>query len=331
MLKSPQQAGQRQRYRYELGYTKGTPSPQSFNTVICTLIEALRPYRHLRYTFSNSKHTIHLLQYADDTCLISNGPASCQELIKHVEKWLQWTWRSGYSGRGEVATVDVEKWLQWTWRSGYSGRGEVATVDVEKWLQWTWRSGYSGRGEVATVDVEKWLQWTGMQTKPVKCHSLAIKASSRISFDPALTIRGQSIPFISNQAIKFLGKVIQVPLDNNNIKSQVLQKLTRMLERVDESEVTRQQELRLYQVGICPRLAWDLTINTLPISWVRRKLEATATRFLKKWSGLAKCADTDRLYLPQAQGGLGLPSFSLLYQKHKCLKPASCQPQETQL
>ena len=156
-----------------------------------------------------------------------------------------------------------------------------------------------------------------MQAKPAKCHSLAIKASFGSSSDPALKVSGQSIPVINNQAIKFLGKVIQVPLDTNNMKSQILQKLTRMLERVDESKVTRQQKLRLYRVGICRRLAWDLIINTLPISWVRRKLEATATRFLKKWSGLAKCADTARLYLPQAQGGLSIPSISLLYQKQQ--------------
>lgn len=58
---------------------------------MCTLTEALWPYYHLGYTFSNSKRNIHLLQYADDTCLISEGPASCQELIRQVEKWLQWT------------------------------------------------------------------------------------------------------------------------------------------------------------------------------------------------------------------------------------------------
>ena len=45
---------------------------------------------------------------------------------------------------------------------------------------------------------------------------------------------------------------------------------------------------------------------------------STATRFLKKWSGLAKCADTTRLYLLQAQGSL--PSFSLLYQKQQVYK-----------
>ena len=220
---------------------------------MCTLIEALCPYRHLGYTF-NSKHTLHLLQYADDTCLISDGPASCQELINHVEEW---------------------------------------------------------------------LQWTGMQAKPAKCHSLAIKASSGSSSDPALKVSGQSIPVINNQAIKFLGKVIQVPLNTNNMNCQILKKLKRMLERVDKSKVTRQQKLRLYGVEICPRLAWDLIINTLPISWVRRKLEATATQFLKKWSGLAKCADTARLYLPQAQGGLSPPSISLLYQKQQVSQ--SCQ------
>lgn len=85
-----------------------------------------------------------MLQYADDTCLISNGPASCQELIHHTEKW---------------------------------------------------------------------LLWSGMRAKPAKCHSLGIRASSGRSFDPDLTIVNQPIPFIKNNAIKFLGKIIQVPLD----------------------------------------------------------------------------------------------------------------------
>lgn len=41
------------------------------------------------------------------------------------------------------------------------------------------------------------------------------------------------------------------------------------------------------------------------------------TRFLKKWVGLAKSANTSLLYLPQCDGGLNLPSPSSLYQ---CLK-----------
>ena len=48
-----------------------------FNTVMCTLIEGLHPYQYLGYTFSQSGHSVHLLQYTDDTCLIGSGPASC--------------------------------------------------------------------------------------------------------------------------------------------------------------------------------------------------------------------------------------------------------------
>ena len=154
-----------------------------------------------------------------------------------------------------------------------------------------------------------------MRSKPAKCHSLGIRAFTGKSFDPALTIDSQRIPFIRNEAIKFLGRVIQVPPDTHSIKSQVLSKLTRMLERVDGTPVTRQQKLRLYQAGICPRMSWDLAVNKLPLSWVTRTLEATATRFLKTWSGLAKTADTARLYLPQFQGGINLPPISLLYRK----------------
>ena len=31
-----------------------------------------------------------------------------------------------------------------------------------------------------------------------------------------------------------------------------------------------------------------MTIQELPITWVEQQLEATATRFMKKWAGLAK-------------------------------------------
>jgi len=62
-----------------------------------------------------------------------------------------------------------------------------------------------------------------MRAKPAKCHSLGIRASTGRSFDPALTIDGEPIPFIRNEAIKFLGKAVQVSLDTSNIKSQVVE------------------------------------------------------------------------------------------------------------
>ena len=93
--------------------------------------------------------------------------------------------------------------------------------------------------------------------------------------------------------------------------------------RVDAVPVTRKQKLLLYKAGICPRLSWDLSIASLPLSWVRNTLEAKATKYLKKWSRLARSSDPVRLYLPKAEGGLQLPPLSLLYEKLKCSQACS--------
>ena len=81
----------------QTGVYQGDPlSVVVFNTIMCTLIDALEPMKHLGYNLSGSRHSVHLLQYADDTCLVGNGPSSCQELLTQVERWLQ---RSGMKAK----------------------------------------------------------------------------------------------------------------------------------------------------------------------------------------------------------------------------------------
>ena len=96
-----------------------------------------------------------------------------------------------------------------------------------------------------------------------------------------------------------------------------------MLSRVDATLVTSQQKLRLFRDAVCPRLTWDLSISDLPNSWVEKNLDVMTTRFLKRWTGLARSADTSRLYLPKSLGGLQLPSPSTLYKKLQCAKAAT--------
>ena len=85
--------------------------------------------------------------------------------------------------------------------------------------------------------------------------------------------------------------------------------------QVDQVPVTRKQKLKLFRLGICPRLTWDLTISEYPVSWLEKNLDPLATRYLKKWAGLTRSADPARLFLPQARGGFGLSLPSELYQK----------------
>ena len=162
---------------------------------------------------------------------------------------------------------------------------------------------------------DKWLQWSGMRAKVSKCHSLAIKSSSGKMVDPQLEISGETIPFIGNKTIKFLGMKVGVPQTTTAAKRELNMKLENMLQAVDKTSLTRHQKLKLYKQAICPRLNWLLMIYEYPMSWIERQLNAMATRFVKKWSGLAKPANPNMLFLPQRYGGLDLPSLSTLYKK----------------
>ena len=165
--------------------------------------------------------------------------------------------------------------------------------------------------------VESWLQWSGMMVKIPKCFSLAIQASTTKRFDPGLILHGQKIPFIGSKSIKFLGGPLSVPTNRSEHQQNLETKLMTLMEQVDNIAVTRKQKLLLYKAGVCPRISWDLAIMDLSTSWISSALESVATRFLKKWSGVARPANTARLYLPKEEGGLALPPISLLYKRLK--------------
>ena len=166
------------------GVYQGDPlSVVIFNTVINTLVDTIRRRLDLGYTITNTPHTINLLQYADDTCIIAKDPASCQYLLQIVDQW---------------------------------------------------------------------LQWSGMEAKVPTCCSLAIQSSTGKLTDPGLTLAGKPLPFIGNGSIRFLGLKIEVPSNVIQAKIEIKQHLMEMLQRVDQSGITRLQKLKLYNQGICP-------------------------------------------------------------------------------
>lgn len=116
--------------------------------------------------------------------------------------------------------------------------------------------------------VERWLAWSGMKAKVPKCFSLALQGSTGRTFDPQLMLEGQTLPFMGNQTIKFLGLPIRIPHDPTMARVNLKKSLDHMLESVDQCPVTRKQKLKLYKLGICPRLNWPLTIHEFPLTWI---------------------------------------------------------------
>ena len=103
----------------------------------------------------------------------------------------------------------------------------------------------------------------------------------------------------------------------------LLDKLETVLVNVDATLLTSHQKLRLYKDAVCPRLMWDLSLVSFPISWVEKQLDTLVTRFLKRWTGLAKSADTSRLFLPKSKGGLQLLPISTIFKELQCARAAS--------
>ena len=141
---------------------------------------------------------------------------------------------------------------------------------------------------------------------------------------PKLHLHDQPIHLVGNQTTRFLGGTVQITFDSKSSRNSLSPTLSTMLKKVDAVSITSHQKLFLYQAAVCPKLNWDFMVNQLPISWVTATLEATTTRFLKKWLGLAKPADPSRLYLPKKKGGLGLPLLAQSTRNNRvCCKPDS--------
>ena len=62
-----------------------------FNTVMNTLVDTITDRIDLGYQSSGSSRKVNILQYADNTCLVANSPASYQFLLKKVSEWLGWS------------------------------------------------------------------------------------------------------------------------------------------------------------------------------------------------------------------------------------------------
>ena len=69
----------------------------------------------------------------------------------------------------------------------------------------------------------------------------------------------------------------------------------------------------MFQLCVCPRISWLLSINEYPLTWIERQVEQVATRYLKKWLRLSHCASPSCLYLPSHALGLNMPSISTMY------------------
>ena len=176
-------------------------------------------------------------------------------------------------------------------------------------------------GEELLHLVETFLSWTRtMKAKPSKCRSLAMKrmqlvntqgktSRSYVPYDPKLKIAGKEIPFIHQAPMRFLGEEIYKDLSDSEVRRAVEEKLMDLMVKTNRDRVNNIGKLWIYENHIVSRITWEFIIYCFPITFAE-KLQVIANRYLKKWTGLAKCANPSILYRSREKKGLQLKALT---------------------
>ena len=153
----------------------------------------------------------------------------------------------------------------------------------------------------------KWLKWSRtLKGKPTKCRAIAfcrfLKKHSKYqklqnkqysAYDPQLELGGEPVPCMWTEEFlfKYLGRLMQADLNDDVIRKTIVEKFERLMKLLDETKITGMMKVWIYEHKVAAMMSWVLMIHDLPPSWVEFHLQRTATRMLKKWTGLARPAN----------------------------------------
>jgi len=75
---------------------------------------------------------------------------------------------------------------------------------------------------------------------------------------------------------------------------------------VDGTKLTGMMKVWVYQHMVASKMSWGLMIHDIPPSWVDENIQPLVDRMLKKWTGLARAANTNIFYRAKKHYGLHL-------------------------
>ena len=105
----------------------------------------------------------------------------------------------------------------------------------------------------------------------------------------------------------------------SKIKEETIEKLQSLLALVDGTKLVGWMKLWLYNHYIVTKLSWYLMMYDFSFSFVS-SLEKQARRYLKKWSGLARCANVQVLYQTHRNKGLNLKNVVTFFKQMQLTK-----------
>ena len=142
--------------------------------------------------------------------------------------------------------------------------------------------------------LEKLIAWARMSFKPSKSRSLVLK-KGRVVDRFRFTLAGDTIPSISEQPVKSLGKVFDASLKDANSIKKTINDLEEWLRKVDKSGLPGRFRAWIYQHAVLPRILWPLLVYEVPMTAVE-SMERRISSHLRRWLGLPRSLSSAALY-----------------------------------
>ena len=121
--------------------------------------------------------------------------------------------------------------------------------------------------------------------------------------------------YLDDADFRYLGKPINTESSEVDCRRLIEEKLRSLLEALDTDTLTASAKIWLYHHFVASKLSWSLLINDL------KKLQAIATKSLKRCFGLPKCANPSIVFVGgRDQCGLKVCNLITLWKQQQHIK-----------
>ena len=174
--------------------------------------------------------------------------------------------------------------------------------------------------------LEEFLKWSQFEVNETKCKFLAFKHKSQKYVhltDMKLKVGNNFIyPLCKSEHYKYLGLNISPNLKPVTDQINLKNKLNEGICLIDGCKIGGFQKIWLYNNFLIPRLSWILMNDDFSTAFIS-SLQTIGQRFLKKWSGIPKSANSAILYSGSTNSiGLKIKHINVEYKKLRSIKSA---------
>jgi hypothetical protein len=164
-------------------------------------------------------------------------------------------------------------------------------------------------------DLQKMINWARMEFKPAKSRSLVLRRG-KVQKHLRFKINGQTIPTVSEQPVKSLGKWFDDTLKDKDSIQKMVKQTELWMETIEKSGLPGKLKTWCYQHGVLPRLLWPLLMYEVAITTVET-MERKISQYLRRWLGVPRSLSSIGLYSTGSKLQLPLTALTEEYKVNK--------------